>query len=128
MLYHPIFAQGLHQELKYLFFLLSIWTEELISTPKFITLLPKVPLRRKKRSFPINSNAIFKIFVLTYISIFSYFNCTKYTVFYSNVCIIVKSWVINVVYVDYFSTIKCGFILFLRTSIKFYIHSFASIF
>ena len=46
----------LYQELKYIFFLLSIFVHELISTPKIITFLPVQPLECEKK--PCLSNPI----------------------------------------------------------------------
>ena len=49
-----ILVLDLFQELKCPF-LLSIWTDELISTPKIIALLPKLPVGcEKKNAFPLN--------------------------------------------------------------------------
>ena len=48
MLYHIILVEGLNQELKHFFFLLSTCTEELTSTQKIIALLLHITLATEK--------------------------------------------------------------------------------
>ena len=73
-----------HQELRYLsFFLLSIYTAELLPAPKIIAFLLQWKFRSEKKWTRIKFNTISRVIAFIYSSIFGLRNSSKQTIFSS---------------------------------------------
>ena len=123
LFYHLFLVQNLYQGQEITFFVGIMHTRTQI-TAKHNNASTK-SITRTKFTFSIESNAIPRIFLLINISIFSQSNSSKQTIFqyWISADVVIFTYLLNNVYINYFSMIICDSILLQTASIQFYSYS-----